>query len=196
MPPRRYQYCTSPSGSRTVAVTPVSSRTSRTAVSAPLSPGFCPPFGSPVTRRLPAGVITSSSLPRTTTPPYEVSSSVDIALQRVWLVDGQPPAALGDDAGALEHREETAGRLARGAGQLGEVGLGGDDGHVALAGALGARLVDELREDGGGAALVVEHRQLAEDVSGTERGERDLAAVRVLAQRAGMAGVHDVAGIR
>ena len=68
-------------------------------------------------------------------------------------MDGQPAAALGDDAGALEHGEEAAGRLARGAGELGDVGLGGHDEHVALAGALGLRLVDELAEHLGDAAL-------------------------------------------
>src|SRR4051794_26208284 len=99
---------------------PVSSRTSRTAVCSGISPRFGPPLGSPVTR-LPAGVMTSSCPSRTTTPPYEVSvrwpsrcrrsrgESVDIALERVGVVDRQAAAALGDDAGALEHGEEAAG---------------------------------------------------------------------------------------
>ena len=68
-------------------------------------------------------------------------------------MDGQPAAALGDHAGALEHGQEAAGRLARGARELGDVGLGGGHEHVALAGALGARLLDELAEHGGHAAL-------------------------------------------
>ena len=42
-------------------------------------------------------------------------------------------------------------------------------------------VVDRL--DGGRAALVVEHRQLAEDVARAERRERDLAPVGVLADR-------------
>ena len=52
------------------------------------------------------------------------------------------------------------------------------------------------RLDGRRAPLVVEHRELAEDVAGAERGQRDLAPVRVLADRARVAGVHDVAGVR
>ena len=47
-------------------------------------------------------------------------------------------------------------------------------------------VVDRL--DGGRAPLVVEHRQLAEDVARPERGERDLAPVGVLADRARVAG--------
>ena len=45
------------------------------------------------------------------------------------------------------------------------------------------------------APLVVEHRQLAEDVAGPERRERDLAPVGVLADGARVAGAHDVAGV-
>ena len=52
------------------------------------------------------------------------------------------------------------------------------------------------RLDGRRAALVVEHRQLAEDVSRPERGERDLAAVRVLADGARVPGADDVTGVR
>ena len=52
------------------------------------------------------------------------------------------------------------------------------------------------RLDRGRAALVVEHRQLAEDVAGAERGERERAAVRVLADGAGVAGADDVARVR
>ena len=51
------------------------------------------------------------------------------------------------------------------------------------------------RLDRGRAPLVVEHRQLAEDVAGAEVGERDRAAVGVLADRAGVAGADDVAGV-
>ena len=46
------------------------------------------------------------------------------------------------------------------------------------------------------AALVVEHRQLAEDVARAERRQRDLAAVGVLADRSGMAGADEVARVR
>ena len=44
-------------------------------------------------------------------------------------------------------------------------------------------------------ALVVEHRELAEDVAGAEVGERDRAAVGVLAHRARVAAAHDVARV-
>ena len=172
--------------------------------------------------------------------------SEDVALERGRIVDGDAAAALRDDAGALEHREEAAGRLARGAGELGDVGLRDLHEHVARARALGLRLLDELRQstpatrlwtvwkdwrarrslasrrrrpsamtsltamsgcsrmqaphvraedrdrldvverlDRRRAALVVEHRQLAEDVAGAEVGERDRAAVDVLADRRG-----------
>ena len=49
--------------------------------------------------------------------------------------------------------------------------------------------------DGGGATLVLEHRELAEDVAGAEGGERDDAPVGVLAHGAGATGTHDVAGV-
>src|SRR5262249_37181344 len=45
------------------------------------------------------------------------------------------------------------------------------------------------------AALVIEHRQLAEDVAQTELRERDRAAVLVLADRAHMPRAHAVAGV-
>src|SRR5687768_5667424 len=110
---------------------PVSSRTSRAAASSGVSSALRPPFGSPSTRLRPRGVMTITSRPRTTTPPYEISRSVDIAAQRGRVVHDQAPAALRDDPGALEHGEEAAGGLARGAGQLGQIRLGGGDLHVA-----------------------------------------------------------------
>ncbi len=64
--------------------------------------------------------------------------------------------------------------------------VGAEHGHD------GGRL-DSL--DGGRAALVLEHGELAEDVAGTEGGERDDAPVGVLAHGAGAAGAHDVAGV-
>src|SRR5918994_712352 len=131
---------------------PVSSRTSRAAVCSVVSPRFMPPLGSPRTRRRPRGTITTTSSPRTTTPPYDVS--VDIALQRAGVVDGEAAAALRDDAGPLQDGQEATGGLARGAGELGQVGLRRRDGHVRLAGrALVARLLDELPEHGGHPAL-------------------------------------------
>src|SRR4051795_2354257 len=141
----------SPSRSRTVTSTPVSSRTSRAAVSSAVSPKRAPPFGSPVTV-LPVGVITIVSAPRTTTPPYEVSRSsgrcglVDISVEGSRVVDRQPAPPLRDHAGALQHREEAARRLARRARQLRDVRLGGGQEHVGLARALGARLLDELAQ--------------------------------------------------
>src|SRR5829696_6802064 len=139
---------------------PVSSRTSRPAVSSGVSPRLMPPLGSAVIRRRPTGVITSTSSPRTATPPYEVSvtfarprRSVDIALEGGGIVDGQPAASLRDHPGALEHGEEAAGRLGRGAGELRELRLRRGEEDIALAGALGPCLLDELGEHGGDAAL-------------------------------------------
>ncbi len=65
--------------------------------------------------------------------------------------------------------------------------------HVRAEHAHDARRLDRL--DGGGAALVLEHRQLAEDVSGPERRERDRAPVAVAAHRARLPLAHDVAGV-
>src|SRR4051794_14392948 len=105
------------------------------------------PLGSATTARPLAarrtGTMTIVSSPRTTTPPAENSRlragvrrrrpvSVDIAAQRDRVVDGQPPAALGDHAGPLERRQEAAGRLPAGARELGDVRLRGGDQHVAL----------------------------------------------------------------
>src|SRR4051812_6496595 len=130
-----------------------------------VSPGSTWPFGSATTLRPSAarrtGTMTMVSSPRTTTPPAENSRlrgsrrlvSVDIAPQRDRVVDGEPSAALGDHAGALERGEKTAGRLPAGARQLRQVGLGGGDEDVGVGRALGARLVDELAEHGRHAAL-------------------------------------------
>src|SRR4051794_13056942 len=232
-----------------------------------VSPGSTWPFGSATTLRPSAarrtGTMTMVSSPRTTTPPAENSRlrgsrrlvSIDIAPQRNRVVDGEPSATLGDDAGALERGEEAAGRLAAGAGELGEVGLRGGDEDVGIGRALGPRLVDELAEhgrhaalhrlealagqplvggaqpaaqrgdeldrdlgvlahqpahvgpedgerlhgvdglDGRRAPLVVEHRQLAEDVARAEGGEGDRPPVGMLADRARVAGADDVARV-
>ena len=45
-------------------------------------------------------------------------------------------------------------------------------------------------------ALVLEHRELAEDVTRAERRERDRASIRVRADRTGLAGTDHVAGVR
>src|ERR1700677_1075459 len=127
---------------------PVSSRTSRSAASRAVSPGSTCPFGRPSTREPSGarrvGTITttcsssSARSPRTTTPPAEISCAwapprrlEDILLERLQIVHAEPPPALGDHAGALEHCKEAAGRLARGARELREVVLSGRDEHVA-----------------------------------------------------------------
>src|SRR3954447_8475315 len=146
----------SPSFSTSRASTPVSSRTSRSAASAADSRPSGWPFGRARTllpsaaRRV--GTITMHSPSRTTTPPAENSDSApvgisrpleDVALERLGIVDDDPPAALGDDGGALEDGEEAAGGLARGAGELGDLGLRDLELDVARAGALVLGLLDE-----------------------------------------------------
>src|SRR5439155_26077951 len=159
------QWRTSRSFSTGSASTPASSRTSRAAASIGVSPGSMWPLGSATTGRPLAarrtGMITIVSSPRTTTPPAENSrlrgarrgGSVDIPAQGHRIVDREPSAALGDHPGALEGGQEAARRLPARAGELGDVGLGRRDQHVALVGPLGARLLDELAEHGGDAAL-------------------------------------------
>src|SRR3954465_14170100 len=123
------------------------------------------PFGNATTRRPSAarrtGTITMVSSPRTTTPPAEDSRSpagrrrwsIEIPAERHRVVDGEPAAALRDDAGALERRQEAAGRLPAGARELGEGRGGCRDERVGGAGALGLDLLGELAEDGRHAAL-------------------------------------------
>src|SRR5215218_1293436 len=192
----------SPSFSTSVASTPVSSRTSRSAASAADSAPSGWPFGSASTllpsaaRRV--GTMTMQRPSRTTTPPAENSesapvgtgASVDVALEGVRVVDGDPPAALRDDPGALEDRQEAAGRLTRRAGELGDVGLRDLDQHVPLTGAaLRARLLDELAEHDGDAALHRLERLAREAFVGlaqpaSERDDELDGDVRVLAQEA------------
>src|SRR3954464_10358521 len=122
------------------------------------------PLGSATTLRPLAarrtGTMTIVSSPLTTTPPAENSrlrgsrrSSVDIPPEGDRVVDRQSPAALRDHPGALERGQETAGRLAAPAGGPCPVRPGGGQQDVAVAGALGAGLVDELGDHGGHAAL-------------------------------------------
>src|SRR5688572_26031577 len=103
------------------------------------------PLGSASTRCPAAerrvGTMTTTSSPRTTTPP--ALTSVDVALECGGVMDGELATPLGDDAGALEHREEAAGRLAAGPGQLCELGLRRGDEDVLVGAALGLLLVDE-----------------------------------------------------
>src|SRR4029077_5801896 len=118
------------------------------------------PLGSASTR-VPSdarrvGTITTICSPRTTTPPADSSLAgflrprlrdlEDILLQRVGIVHDQASAPLRDHAGALEHRQEAAGGLARGAGQLREVGLRRGHQHVCAL-AVAHLLVHELAED-------------------------------------------------
>ena len=56
-------------------------------------------------------------------------------------------------------------------------------------------LVCSIASIGGRAALVLEQRELAEDVARAERRERDRAPAGVLAHRAGATGANDVAGV-
>src|SRR5207248_2321015 len=88
-------------------------------------------------------------------PPEKASIplSVDVALQRRSIVNGEPPAALGDYSSTFEDREEPAGGLARGAGELGEVGLSRRDQDVRVARALRPRRLDELDEHRSDATL-------------------------------------------
>src|ERR687895_384369 len=101
---------------------PVSSRTSRCAAAAAVSPGSTWPLGSARTFLPPAarrtGTIAATAPSRTRTPPALTSAglraaSVDVALEGRGVVDGQAPPSLADDPGALEHREEAAPGLAR-----------------------------------------------------------------------------------
>src|SRR4051794_23592981 len=124
----------SPSLATSCASTPVSSRISRSAASAPLSSFSGWPLGSASTRSPPlarrVGTITMHWPSLTTTPPAEYSRSIggravgpaseDIAPQRVGVVDGQLAPSLGDQTGAFEHGKEAAGRLSRRTGELGD----------------------------------------------------------------------------
>src|SRR5262249_61743032 len=103
---------------------PVSSRPPRAATCSGASPSSTPPLGTPVTR-LPAGVITSSSSPRSTTPPYDVSNSVDIVAQRVRVMDREASATLRDHACPFQCRQEPGGGLTRRSGEHREIRLGG-----------------------------------------------------------------------
>src|SRR4051812_21595461 len=148
----------SPSFSTSSASTPVSSRTSRRAAAAGDSSPAGWPLGSASTREPSAarrvGTITMQLSPRTTTPPAETSESgraatrpsEDVALERFRVVDSPAAAARGDDPGPLEVREEAAGRLARGARELGDLRLGDLQDHVARPGALAPGLLDEPQQ--------------------------------------------------
>ena len=76
----------------------------------------------------------------------------------------------------------------------GDLGVAGEQ-RPHLAGGQGQQLAVDERFDAGRADLAVEHRQLAEDVAGAERGEGDRAPVGVLAGDAEAARADDVAGV-
>src|SRR3954468_6316806 len=59
------------------------------------------------------------------------AASVDVVPERVRLMHHDLAATRGDQARALELREEAAGALARGARELGDLGLRGANEHVA-----------------------------------------------------------------
>src|SRR3954468_23260762 len=136
---------------------PVSSRTSRCAAASSVSPDSGWPLGRASVRRPSGpglrGTIATISSPRTTTPPAETSRLEDIPLQRARVVHGQLAAALRDDPRALERGQEARGRLAGGAGELGDLRLCGGDQDVGVGGALALGVADELRQDGRDAAL-------------------------------------------
>ena len=71
-----------------------------------------------------ARVATTTSSPRTTTPPAEKSVSrslIDVSLQGSPVVHNQLSPALGDYPRPLEHCQETTGGLPGGSGQLGQL---------------------------------------------------------------------------
>src|SRR6187549_450535 len=83
----------------------------------------------------------------------------------------------------------------QGADELdGDLGVAGEQ-RPHLAGRQGEQLAVAERFDAGRANLAVEHCQLAEDVAGAERRQRDRAAVGVLAGDAEAALADDVAGV-
>src|SRR4051795_934664 len=244
---------------------PVSSLTSRVAACSGVSPGSTCPFGSASTswplapRRV--GTTTATRSSSRTTPPAENSRSEgprleDIPPEGLRLEHEDPAPALLDHARPLEHGEEARGRLAGGAGELRDLGLGDLEEHAALTvvalvvGGLGElrehardpalhgleglpcealvrlaqaagqgddELVGDVRVaaeqashvaaedrdglelvrglDGGRAALVVEHRELTEDVAGAEAREGQGAPVGVLAHHARVTRADDVAGV-
>src|SRR3954451_23959908 len=92
----------------------------------------------------------SSSMPRRRSCRSTIrcrAASVDVVPERVRLMHHDLAAAGGDQTGALELREEAAGALARGARELGDLGLGGAHEHVAPELAVGAQRLN-LAEQG------------------------------------------------
>src|SRR4029077_1513082 len=69
----------------------------------------------------------------------DLGPSEDVVVELGRVEDSHPAAAGADDAGALEVGEEAADALARGAGELGQVGLVHPDRHLSLLAAAGFR---------------------------------------------------------
>src|SRR3954467_14981375 len=83
----------------------------------------------------------SSSIPRPRSCRSTIrwrADSVDVVPERVRLMHHDLAAAGRDQAGPLELREEAAGALARRAGELRDLGLGGAHEHVVAELAVGA----------------------------------------------------------
>src|SRR3954447_25744805 len=66
----------------------------------------------------------------TITSRRRANSSVDVVAERLGLKDDHAAAPGGDQAGTLQLRKGARRRLARGSGELGDLGLGGLDDHV------------------------------------------------------------------
>src|ERR671922_427161 len=94
----------------------------------------------------------SSSIPRRRSWRSTIRDrSVDVVAESSRLMHGHLSPAEGHHARPLERGEEAAGALARGARQMGDLGLGRPDQHVGLRRALGLA-GDRLREKGAGNA--------------------------------------------
>src|ERR1700721_2512867 len=78
--------------------------------------------------------MTTTSSPRTTTPPAENSrlptGSEDVSFERCGVMDCEPATALADDSRALEHGEEAARGTAGGAPARGGTGPGRGGRHT------------------------------------------------------------------
>src|SRR5215210_807074 len=73
------------------------------------------------------------------------SRSVDVVPEPSGVMHGDLSTTQGDDTRAFKRRKEAAGALARGAGEMGDLGLGRPDQDVLLGSAVGLAR-DRLRE--------------------------------------------------
>src|SRR3954466_7552694 len=107
----------------------------------------------------------SSSIPRRRSCRSTIRSraaSVDVVPERVGLMHHDLASAGGDQTGSLELRQEAAGALARGAGELGDLGLRRADEDVAPELAVGAQRL-HLPEQGARDAAGDRLERLARD---------------------------------